>query len=369
MNTQLSISSKRILILGQTPPPFGGQAINIQKMLAVLDQHQFQFKHIRLDFSEELNDMGSFNFKKAFKLIKIFWKIVWEMMVYQPHYIYYPPAGPTRNAVYRDLVLLFPIKLFGFKRIFHFHAGGIATIYPQLNQWAKCLFRYVYFNAEQAICLSKAGTIDAHFLQIKSINIIASGVASFTSAKFSKEQDSFIVLFAGLCSESKGILDFIAVLKQSRKFNNQIKGRVIGKPSSALEANALMEAEKEGILEYLGVVTGKEKEAVFLSSSAFLFPTVFESENFPTVIVEAFAAAVPVISTNWRGIPDLVIHEQNGFLHEPHDIPAMVNSLTALANDAVLYERLSANAKNHFDANYSLGTFEASIVAYFNQLE
>ncbi len=369
MKTNLNSSSKRILILGQTPPPFGGQAINIQKMLAVLDQHQFQFKHIRLDLSEELSEMGAFNGNKVFKLLKIFFALIWQMLVYHPDYIYYPPAGPTRNAVYRDLVLLFPIKLFGFKRIFHFHAGGIATIYPQLNQWAKWLFRYVYFKAEKAICLSKAGTIDAHFLQIDSVSIIASGVEPFTSTTLSKEQDSFIVLFAGLCSASKGILDFIAVLRQSRKFNKQIKGRVIGKPSSSLEANALREAEKEGILEYHGVVTGKEKETVFLSSSAFLFPTVFESENFPTVIVEAFAASLPVIATNWRGIPDLVVHEQNGYLQEPHDIEAMSNSLIGLANDSVLYQRLSTNAKNHFDANYSLGTFERSIVAYFNQLE
>ena len=369
MKTQLNSSTKRILILGQTPPPFGGQAINIQKMLDMLDKNQFQFKHIRLDFSEELNDMGSFNFKKAIKLIKIFWKIIWEMMVYQPHYIYYPPAGPTRNAVYRDLVLLFPIKIFGFKRIFHFHAGGIATIYPKLNQWAKWIFRYVYFNAEQAICLSKAGAIDAHFLKIDAISIIASGVEPFTTTSLSKDQNKFFVLFAGLCSQSKGILDFIAVIRQSKQLNNQIKGRVIGKPSSILEANALLEAEKEGILEYLGVVTGKEKEAIFLTSSTFLFPTVFESENFPTVIVEAFAAGLPVISTNWRGIPDLVVHEQNGFLFEPHDTEAMANSLVGLANNSVLYQRLSTNAKNHFDTSYTMGTFEASIVAYFNQLE
>jgi glycosyltransferase involved in cell wall biosynthesis len=369
MNTPLNRSTKRILIMGQTPPPFGGQAINIQKMLAVLEKHQFQFKHIRLDFSEELSDMGAFNFNKVFKLLKIYFALIWQMLVYHPDYIYYPPAGPTRNAVYRDLVLLFPIKFFGFNRIFHFHAGGIARIYPQLNHWAKWLFRYVYFNAEQAICLSKAGTIDAHFLQIDSISIIATGVEPFTTTKLPKVQDSFIVLFAGLCSQSKGILDFIAVIRESRQLNKQIKGRVIGKPSSSIEANALYEAEKEGILEYLGVVTGKEKEAVFLSSSAFLFPTVFESENFPTVILEAFAASLPVIATNWRGIPDLVVHEKNGFLHEPHDIHAMVNSLLKLANDDVLYKRLSSSAKNHFDTCYTMGTFEASIVAYFNQLE
>jgi len=369
MNRHLNSSTKRFLIIGQTPPPFGGQAINIQKMLTVLEKHQFQFKHIRLDFSEELSEMGAFNFTKLLKLIKIYFTLIAQLLAYQPDYVYYPPAGPTRNAVYRDLILLFPITLFGFKRIFHFHAGGLACIYPKLKHWTKWLFRYAYFNADKAICLSRAGTIDADFLEIASISIIASGVEPFTLHQTTKNQDPFLVLFAGLCSESKGILDFIAVIRQSRQVNNRIKGRVIGKPSSPIEAIALLEAEKEGIIEYAGVVTGKEKETIFLTSSAFLFPSVFESENFPTVIVEAFAASLPVISTNWRGIPDLVVHDQNGFLHEPHDIQAMTNRLLTLAKDDLLYSRLSSCAKNHFDTSYTMGTFETSIVAYFNQLE
>lgn len=368
MSEPLKTSTKRILILGQTPPPFGGQAINIQKMLAVLDKHHFNFRHIKLDFSEELNDMGALTFTKLFKLVKIFLLLLWQMLVFKPHYIYYPPAGPTRNAVYRDFILLFPVKLFGFKRIFHFHAGGLASIYPQLKGWAKMLYRYVYNNAARSICLSKAGTIDAQFLRIKSISIIPSGVSAFTTQS-SKKKDQFIVLFAGLCSESKGILDFIEVIKQCQQQNKKIKGRVIGKAFSAIEATALSAAQKEGILDFEGVVTGTEKEAVFLSSSAFLFPSSFESENFPTVILEAFAASLPVISTNWRGIPDLVVNEQNGFLFPPHATKAMARSILKLVEDSVLYYRLSTNAKSDFDTSYTMGTFEASIVAYFNQLE
>lgn len=368
MSDQLNTSTTRILILGQIPPPFGGQAINIQKMLSVLDKHHFNFKHIKLDFSEELNDMGALTITKLFKLLKIFLQLLWQMLVFKPHYIYYPPAGPTRNAVYRDFILLFPVKLFGFKRIFHFHAGGIASIYPQLKGWAKILYRYVYHHAASAICLSKAGTIDAQFLKIKSIHIIPSGVTPFSS-QASKNKEPFTVLFAGLCSASKGILDFIEVIKQCQQQNKKIKGRVIGKAFSAMEANALSTAQQEGILDFEGVVTGKEKETVFLSASAFLFPTVFESENFPTVILEAFAASLPIIATNWRGIPDMVQDQQNGFLHPPHAIAAMANSILRLAEDSNLYAKLSANAKSDFDTSYTMGTFEASIVAYFNQLE
>jgi len=376
-------NKKRILILGQIPPPYGGQAINIQKMVQVLAKHPFNYRLIPLNFSEGLNDMGAFNFTKLIKLVRIFCTLLYQLLVYRPHAVYYPPAGPTLNAVYRDFILLTPVKLFGFKRIFHFHAGGLASIYSGLAPLAKMIYRYVYFNADYSICLSKAGQIDPAFLQSKKIDIIPSGVEAFAgpvnselveSAQSvlidpSRDKQTFVVLFAGLCSKSKGILDFIEVIRICHQQDARIVGKVMGKAYSSIEEEALAKAEKEGILVYEGILSGNKKEAAFLSSSAFLFPSVFESENFPTVIIEAFAAGLPVVATKWRSIPDLVTEGKNGFLHPPHDITGMANSLLELAQNNSLYAQLSAQAKSDFETNYTMGTFEASIVAYFKQVE
>ena len=376
-------NKKRILILGQIPPPYGGQAINIQKMVQVLAKHPFNYRLIPLNFSEGLNDMGAFNFTKLIKLVRIFCTLLYQLLVYRPHAVYYPPAGPTLNAVYRDFILLTPVKLFGFKRIFHFHAGGLASIYSGLAPWAKMIYRYVYFNADYSICLSKAGQIDPAFLQSKKIDIIPSGVEAFAgpvnselveSAQSvlidpSRDKQTFVVLFAGLCSKSKGILDFIEVIRICHQQDARIVGKVMGKAYSELEENALNEATAEGILHFEGVLTGNKKSAAFLQANAFLFPSIFESENFPTVIIEAFAAGLPVVATKWRGIPDLVTEGKNGFLHPPHDITGMANSLLQLAQNNSLYAQLSAQAKSDFETNYTMGTFEASIVAYFKQVE
>lgn len=376
-------SKKRILILGQIPPPYGGQAINIQKMVQVLAKHPFNYRLIPLNFSEGLNDMGAFNFTKLIKLVRIFCTLLYQLLVYRPHAVYYPPAGPTLNAVYRDFILLTPVKLFGFKRIFHFHAGGLASIYSGLAPWAKMIYRYVYFNADYSICLSKAGQIDPAFLQSKKIDIIPSGVEAFAGPVNSElvesaqsvlidpsiDKQTFVVLFAGLCSKSKGILDFIEVIRICHQQDARIVGKVMGKAYSELEENALNEATAEGILHFEGVLTGNKKTAAFLQANAFLFPSIFESENFPTVIIEAFAAGLPVVATKWRGIPDLVTEGKNGFLHPPHDITAMANSLLELAQNNSLYAQLSAQAKSDFETNYTMGTFEASIVAYFKKVQ
>ena len=368
-------STKRILILGQIPPPFGGQAINIQKMVQVLAKHHFNYQLIPLNFSESLNDMGAFNINKAIKLVRIFCTLVYQLIVNRPHAVYYPPAGPTKNAVYRDFILLFPVKLFGIKRIFHFHAGGLASIYDSLPFWAKSIYRYVYFKVEYSICLSKSGTIDPVFLQSKKIDIIPSGVESFANETNAPNETNasndqpFVVLFAGLCSASKGIFDFIEVIKICQQYNKQIVGKVMGKAYSALEEQALNNATASGLLFFDGILTGKKKEASFLSANAFLFPSVFESENFPTVIIEAFAAGLPVVATQWRGIPDLVNHGKNGFIHPPHDTNAMANSILQLCQNKALYTRLSTEAKNNFETSYTMGIFEASIVAYFKKIE
>lgn len=375
------VSKKRFLILGQLPPPFGGQAINIKKMVQVLEKHHFNYRMIPLNFSEELNDMGSLNSKKAIKLIQIFCRLLYALLIFRPHAVYYPPAGPTKNAVYRDFVLLFPLRLLGVKRIFHFHAGGLASLYCELPNWAKTLYRFVYFKPASAICLSEGGKVDPLFLEANNIHIIPSGVEAFQSSspndsvnsttgniEQNHSDDKFTVLFAGLCSASKGILDFIQVIRQANQQNPNINGVVIGKAYSALEANALEAAEKEGILTFKGIVTGWEKEKIFLTAKAFLFPSIFESENFPTVIIEAFAAGLPVLSTHWRGIPDLVQDGLNGYLHMPHDTVSMTKHLLQLASNQALYTQLSTQAKSDFETRYTMANFEQLIVAYFNQV-
>ena len=65
---------KDILVVGQTPPPFGGQAIMIQHLI----DHEYQnvqIHHIRMAFSHGMNDMGKVQLYKIFHLFEILLKI------------------------------------------------------------------------------------------------------------------------------------------------------------------------------------------------------------------------------------------------------------------------------------------------------
>lgn len=276
------------MIIGQTPPPFGGQAINIQKILVALQHQEVDHRFIRLHFSDQLNDMGRFNGTKLWRLFTTWCRIVWYLISYRPHLIYYPPAGPTKNAIYRDIILLLPIKLLQKKLVFHFHAGGLSEMYPHLPALVQPAFRFVYYHAAHAICFSERGEKDPRTLKIKNIHIIPSGVEDMKITVPIQQKEGFTVLFAGLCSESKGIIDFITVIRKCNKINPAIKGRIIGKIFGDKEEQIITEACGEGIVRYDAVQTGSSKKEIFASSSAFLFPTFLNQKVFQQLYWKLF---------------------------------------------------------------------------------
>ena len=81
----------------------------------------------------------------------------------------------------------------------------------------------------------------------------------------------------------------------------------------------------EDRVQFLGVLTGEKKFAVYAESDVLCHPTSFDT--FPIVILEAMAAGLPVVSTYHSGIPDMVDDGETGFLVEPHDASALADRL------------------------------------------
>ena len=63
-------------------------------------------------------------------------------------------------------------------------------------------------------------------------------------------------------------------------------------------------------------------------------------DNLPTVIMEAMATGLPVVSTRIGGIPEMVIDNQTGFLVQPEDAAALAGAIEKVTNDRSLGQRL-----------------------------
>jgi len=82
------------------------------------------------------------------------------------------------------------------------------------------------------------------------------------------------------------------------------------------------------------------------------------SDVFPTVIIEAMSAARPVISTRLAGIPELVAHEETGWLVPPGDGIALAQALEQLIQNRELQARYGragrARVEQHFRIEHTV---------------
>jgi glycosyltransferase involved in cell wall biosynthesis len=82
------------------------------------------------------------------------------------------------------------------------------------------------------------------------------------------------------------------------------------------------------------------------------------SDVFPTVIIEAMAAARPVVSTRLAGIPESVVDGETGLLVPPEDTTALSEALRQLIEDAKLrlhYGRAGrARIEQHFRIEHTV---------------
>jgi len=93
--------SSDILLVGQTPPPYHGQAV-VNSMLYEHDWGDLAVEKIRMGFSDEISTVGRFSLGKVFHLMSLIlqtWIIVFRK---SPRVLYYLPASPNLAPVIRD---------------------------------------------------------------------------------------------------------------------------------------------------------------------------------------------------------------------------------------------------------------------------
>jgi len=75
-------------------------------------------------------------------------------------------------------------------------------------------------------------------------------------------------------------------------------------------------------------------------------------DNQPVSVLEAMACGCPVVSTNPGGVPDIIVHKNNGMLSAPGDVDTMVKNVKLLFNNAELYSDLSKNGREYVESKF-----------------
>lgn len=88
-------------------------------------------------------------------------------------------------------------------------------------------------------------------------------------------------------------------------------------------------------IKYGELVPFDKSVEVLKNYFALLFPTYYEGEGFAGTLLDAMAAGVPVIASDWRYNSEIV-NEKTGYVYPVHDNHAFVTTLISVGNNPEL---------------------------------
>jgi len=135
----------------------------------------------------------------------------------------------------------------------------------------------------------------------------------------------------------------------------------------------IRECDLEGLVDLRGPRTQPEVLRAYQEHDLFVLACVVLSsgarDGIPVVLMEAMATQMPVISTPVSGIPELVRHEETGWLVPERDATAIAEAITRLAADKPLCQRLGRNGQALVEKEFEIQGNAAQLADMFRKIE
>jgi glycosyltransferase involved in cell wall biosynthesis len=182
-------------------------------------------------------------------------------------------------------------------------------------------------------------------------------LAEFRRGNFSS--DPPLIIAIGRLIAKKGFANLIRasalLVKRGKLFQCEIFGE------GPLENQLRGQIEKSGLKELVQLPGAKPQHELrerLATANVFVLPSVPEAEggmdNLPTVIMEAMATGLPVVSTRIGGIPEMVIDNETGFLVRPDDPMALADAIEKVINDRSLGQKLGQAGRGRAQTLFSI---------------
>ncbi|NOS70792.1 MAG: glycosyltransferase [Verrucomicrobia bacterium] len=384
----------KLLVFAHTPPPHHGQSYMVQLMLEGLggdhckraktgasaphpgDVHGVQCYHVNTRLSKRLEDIGEFRGGKLVLLLFYCLKAIWYHFRYGVTHFYYIPAPGKSSALYRDWLVMFLCRPFYKKIILHWHAAGLGKwLETSVQSRTRALTYRFARQVDMSIVLSRYNIADAEKLLPQRVRVVSNGIPDpcpdFRQTILPRRrarQDARVqlmsghtltpadlqdtggdphvvkVLYVAHCMEDKGLFDAMrgtvianrALAERGSPVRLKLiaAGTFVTADEKARFDQLMADQEFDRAVDYLGFVSGAGKDSAFRNSDLFCFPTYYLGENQPVNLIEAMAFGLPIVTTCWRSLPEMLPADYAGLvpIRSPEKIAAAMLEIMTHGN-------------------------------------
>ena len=240
----------------------------------------------------------------------------------------------TTQSAKRKRLFFILAKFMKKKTIFHFHPSNEKFLFEPKN---RKLYRKLFSQADLVLVLSEQWRrwIKESLRLTERIKVLYNPCPVVDRRDDLRRNQ---VLFAGTVIPRKG---YAVLLKGFALIAGKYpQWKVVFAGNGEID-RARSIAESLGIagqVEFLGWVSGDEKERVFQESSIYCLAS--DGEGFPMGVLDAWAYGIPCVVTPVGGIPDIVENGKNGLIFPVGDSGKLAEQLDLLMQDQSLRRQI-----------------------------
>ncbi|MDD2582048.1 MAG: glycosyltransferase family 4 protein [Desulfuromonadaceae bacterium] len=166
-------------------------------------------------------------------------------------------------------------------------------------------------------------------------------------------QNRKLILFGakgGMSDRNKGfhlLVEALQALAADIKSRDSMELLIFGSTEPASPPNLGFKTH------YLGWQNDDTKlAALYTAADVFVLPSLHESLGYTAM--EAMACGTPCVAFNQGGVPDLIDHQQNGYLANPYQPADLAHGIVWVLEDKVRWNKLADCARNKIIESFAL---------------
>jgi glycosyltransferase involved in cell wall biosynthesis len=182
--------------------------------------------------------------------------------------------------------------------------------------------------------------------------------------------DSIVLTSVARLCDVKGQLELIRATASLAERGAPVEALLVGED---LEAGGAYRRRLEAEAASLGVADRVvfagfrgDIPTVLAASDIFVLPST--AEGMPISVIEAMAAAKPVLATAVGGVPEVVDDERTGILLPSREPAVLAEALESLIADPLRAARLGAAGRRRFEERFSAKTMVAAVLALYEEV-
>ncbi|GAA5785939.1 glycosyltransferase family 4 protein [Chitiniphilus shinanonensis] len=273
----------------------------------------------------------------------------------------------TRASLWRKLGFVWLARAFGRPYVVHLH-GGMFPIYYQRNQH-KLIGRLLVDllrRAATVVVLSPEWRAWVDRLAPGAPVVVIPNAVSCPE-QVASQADPLSLLYLGRIEAAKGIEELLDALRRLRQQGASPRLTVAGSGQMPWFWEKVAQYDVADAVNFVGWVTGAEKEALLRDCGVFVLPS--HQEALPFGVLEAMAYGRVIVATRVGGIPFALGDGAAGVLIEPQNADALFQALQRLAQHPEEGARLAREARERARTLFSFPAVQHQLKELYDVVE